>query len=215
MAILVDLYFGNGEQIVQALAAGNFSSLDSSSICSGEVGFKLLCEPDAAFDELIKAAAELSGKPPFSLESCLPGLWSPEAESAQAILAPQFLNLFADVSEESVDQLAELWSQTLAGLPGCDGNGGDHAGEKGPMKTTLSRVRQTFTKGVFTAVLTPILAVSSLSPSFRRERKKNREQLMARQTAAVPSTSGLLLKLVALCRTAKNTPQDVVFAWSL
>jgi len=64
-------------------------------------------------------------------------------------------------------------------------------------------------------ILLPIIGITMLNPSLRRERAANRAKLKNREPVRIPSNVELLEKLVELCKESREHSEDLVFSWSI
>lgn len=68
MAILVDIFSGDTEQILSSLRKEDWNALQHGKVCSGQVSFKFYLNPEDALNALVRTATNTLNRPNFKFE---------------------------------------------------------------------------------------------------------------------------------------------------
>lgn len=215
MGLLIDFYTGDTDQIVSAWKSNNADKLVGGEIVSAQadLSFHLSAED---LDRLVLSACSLLRRSPITFEQSIETdfMVIPAANPEKGIHAMTyaFTDLFATVT---VDQAATLYEMWVAQMPEPD-----EPSSRSVLKMYVERFRRVMQNALFTAVLAPILAVYWLfSPSFRRERTKNKLTRREAKEKGIATPEYTLkeatVALITTCQTAKAQGSRVIYAWSL
>lgn len=210
MAILVSLFAGDSTAIRRCLDSGGWPPKLLASKCAEEVRFKFGIMPEQAFDALIVSAVRLAKVQPFSFGDCVSGRLAQDGESFQGTVNGRFIELFSKLPESQIHELSAHWTADIGSI--CDA-------EFPPIQprkhTWVDRVASVIQAAIFGVVMFPILAIAHLSPSFRRDRAKNKKKLAERKRSAPQTNQELLASLIRVCAIARDRNDVVVYTWSI
>lgn len=145
------------------------------------------------------------------MKTCISGELEPDGERYYGVINDgKFIDIFSSFPKDSVPSLAIEWSNSLTDL---------HAESSMALKSQknfkyLSKIRDFLGNLIVHVIMLPVLTICMLIPSFRRERKSNKEKLTSKQSS-LPTDEELLLKLIEICKKAKASGKPLVYFWTL
>lgn len=210
MAILVSLFAGDSTAIRRCLDSGGWPPELTASKCAEEVGFKFGIMPEQAFDVLIDSAVRLAKVEPFSFGDCVSGRLAQDGESFQGTVSGRFIELFSEFPESQIAELSADWTAKIGGI--YDAALPPIARRK---RAWVDRIGSTIQAVIFGAVMFPILAIAHLSPSFRRDRAKNKQKLAEWKRPAPQTNQDLLGSLRRVCTIARDRNDAIVYTWNI
>ena len=210
MAILVSLFAGDSTAIRRCLNSGGWPPELPASKCVEEVGFKFGIMPEQAFDALIDSAVRLAKVQPFSFGDCVSGRLALDGGSFQGTVTGRFIELFSEFPESQIQELSAHWTTEIGSIYDAD-----FPPIERRKRTWVDSVGSVIQAVIFGAVMFPILAIAHLSPSFRRDRAKNKKKLAVWKRPAPQTNQDLLASLRRVCIIARDRNDSVVYTWNI
>lgn len=210
MAILVSLFAGDSTAICRCLDSGGWPPELPASKCAEEVGFKFGIMPEQAFDALIDSAVRLAKVQPFGFGDCVSGSFAQDGESFQGTVSGRFIELFSEFPESQIQELSADWTTKIGSI---------YDAEFPPIerkkRTWVDRVGSVIQAVIFGMVMFPILAIAHLSPSFRRDRAKNKKKLAQWKRPVPQANHERLASLRRVCTIARDRNDVLVYTWNI
>jgi hypothetical protein len=139
---------------------------------------------------------------------------SPDPSFGISEMSDVFAELFAAIPLSQVDELYDMWFTEMEKVAPV---------WNPPPETRMQRLIRNIGDKiefvVFAAVVFPLLVTYWLvSPSFRRDSRKNRAKLNAQEGSPDPGVTCAkngLAALITTCKTAQDQHRTVLYAWAL